>query len=250
MCRWLWLWRLGKQGEEGLPLLPCKRSSKAAGQLSRVAALQPRGPCDTLAQRAAQEPPCPASRTTAGDPPLPRPPAAPCQILFGAMFAYADAFYNGPVATFAHAVMSATLTQAGWPAGCRPGAGWLLGRACGERQCMGNVAGFVPQVCSSRALAGVGTRKRACLTAAVPALYIHYMPAACAGLVPGPRRDLECAHLVPVGPDLCHDCAAARGAWQGRAVPLLSRSLRLGLPPPCALHCGVHAACPLPCAWT
>ena len=35
------------------------------------------------------------------------------QILFGAMFAFADNFYNGPVATFAHAVMSATLTQVG-----------------------------------------------------------------------------------------------------------------------------------------
>lgn len=33
------------------------------------------------------------------------------QILFGAMFAFADSFYNGPVATVAHAIMSATLTQ-------------------------------------------------------------------------------------------------------------------------------------------
>lgn len=33
------------------------------------------------------------------------------QILFGAMFAYADNFYNGPVATVAHAIISATLTQ-------------------------------------------------------------------------------------------------------------------------------------------
>jgi hypothetical protein len=33
------------------------------------------------------------------------------QILFGAMFAFADATYNGPVATVAHALMSATLTQ-------------------------------------------------------------------------------------------------------------------------------------------
>lgn len=35
----------------------------------------------------------------------------------------------------------------------------------------------------------------------------------CAGLVPGARRDLERPHLVPVGPHLCHDCAAACGAW-------------------------------------
>lgn len=33
------------------------------------------------------------------------------QILFGAMFAFADWTYNGPVATVAHAIMSATLTQ-------------------------------------------------------------------------------------------------------------------------------------------
>lgn len=38
------------------------------------------------------------------------------QILFGAMFAFADNFYNGPVATVAHAIMSATLTQAWFPA--------------------------------------------------------------------------------------------------------------------------------------
>lgn len=33
------------------------------------------------------------------------------QIVFGAMFAFADNVYNGPVATVAHALMSATLTQ-------------------------------------------------------------------------------------------------------------------------------------------
>lgn len=55
----------------------------------------------------------------------------PMQILFGAMFAFADNFYNGPVATVAHAIMSATLTQVGagsWWAGL-----WLctcLGLSC------------------------------------------------------------------------------------------------------------------------
>jgi hypothetical protein len=32
-------------------------------------------------------------------------------VLFGAMFAFADNAYNGPLATVAHALMSATLTQ-------------------------------------------------------------------------------------------------------------------------------------------
>lgn len=38
------------------------------------------------------------------------------QLLFGAMFAFADNFYNGPVATAAHFLLSATLTQAWFPA--------------------------------------------------------------------------------------------------------------------------------------
>lgn len=38
------------------------------------------------------------------------------QILFGAMFAFADNAYNGPIATLAHGLMSATLTQAWFPA--------------------------------------------------------------------------------------------------------------------------------------
>ena len=38
------------------------------------------------------------------------------QLLFGAMFAFADNFYNGPLATVAHFLMSATLTQAWFPA--------------------------------------------------------------------------------------------------------------------------------------
>ena len=38
------------------------------------------------------------------------------QLLFGAMFAFADNFYNGPVATAAHFLMSATLSQAWFPA--------------------------------------------------------------------------------------------------------------------------------------
>lgn len=33
------------------------------------------------------------------------------QILFGAMFAFADNAYNGPIATAAHGLMSATLVQ-------------------------------------------------------------------------------------------------------------------------------------------
>lgn len=38
------------------------------------------------------------------------------QLLFGAMFAFADYTYNGPIATAAHALMSATLVQAWFPA--------------------------------------------------------------------------------------------------------------------------------------
>jgi peptidoglycan/LPS O-acetylase OafA/YrhL len=38
------------------------------------------------------------------------------QLAFGAMFAFADSAYNGPLATAAHFVMSATLTQAWFPA--------------------------------------------------------------------------------------------------------------------------------------
>lgn len=38
------------------------------------------------------------------------------QVLFGAMFAFADYTYNGPIATAAHFLMSATLTQAWFPA--------------------------------------------------------------------------------------------------------------------------------------
>jgi len=38
------------------------------------------------------------------------------QLLFGAMFVYADNKFNGPLATAAHAVMGATLTQAWFPA--------------------------------------------------------------------------------------------------------------------------------------
>jgi len=38
------------------------------------------------------------------------------QLLFAAMFAFADNAYNGPVATFVHFVMSATLSQAWFPA--------------------------------------------------------------------------------------------------------------------------------------
>ena len=34
------------------------------------------------------------------------------QLLFGAMFAYVDNMFNGPVATVAHAIMTLTLTQA------------------------------------------------------------------------------------------------------------------------------------------
>ena len=41
---------------------------------------------------------------------------AAVQVLFGAMFAFADNFYNGPVATVAHFFMTATLTQAWFPA--------------------------------------------------------------------------------------------------------------------------------------
>lgn len=36
------------------------------------------------------------------------------QLIFAPMFIYADNFYNGPVATAAHFLMSATLTQAWW----------------------------------------------------------------------------------------------------------------------------------------
>lgn len=38
------------------------------------------------------------------------------QLLFGAMFVYADNFYNGPVATAAHGVLSFVLAQAWFPA--------------------------------------------------------------------------------------------------------------------------------------
>eukprot|EP00878_Enallax_costatus_P017199 GHUV01018057.1.p1 GENE.GHUV01018057.1~~GHUV01018057.1.p1 ORF type:complete len:411 (+),score=79.68 GHUV01018057.1:184-1416(+) len=38
------------------------------------------------------------------------------QILFGAMFAFADNAYNGPIATAAHGIISCTLTQAWFPA--------------------------------------------------------------------------------------------------------------------------------------
>eukprot|EP00879_Flechtneria_rotunda_P014310 GHRR01014950.1.p1 GENE.GHRR01014950.1~~GHRR01014950.1.p1 ORF type:complete len:377 (+),score=89.48 GHRR01014950.1:54-1184(+) len=38
------------------------------------------------------------------------------QVLFGAMFAWVDNMFNGPIATAAHAIMSATLTQAWFPA--------------------------------------------------------------------------------------------------------------------------------------
>ncbi|KAL4443533.1 hypothetical protein ABPG75_011270 [Micractinium tetrahymenae] len=38
------------------------------------------------------------------------------QILFGAMFAFADNFYNGPVVTLAHGLMSTGLVQAWFPA--------------------------------------------------------------------------------------------------------------------------------------
>ena len=38
------------------------------------------------------------------------------QLLFGAMFVYADNFYNGPLATAAHFLMTASLTQAWFPA--------------------------------------------------------------------------------------------------------------------------------------
>lgn len=37
-------------------------------------------------------------------------------LLFGGMFVFADAAYNGPIATFFHGLMSATLTQAWFPA--------------------------------------------------------------------------------------------------------------------------------------
>jgi peptidoglycan/LPS O-acetylase OafA/YrhL len=36
------------------------------------------------------------------------------QILFGAMFAFADNFYNGPLATLTHGFMSCTLIQVGF----------------------------------------------------------------------------------------------------------------------------------------
>ncbi len=52
-----------------------------------------------------------ASNYLAQPPLCPLPTFLPVQILFGAMFAFADNFYNGPVATVAHAIMSATLTQ-------------------------------------------------------------------------------------------------------------------------------------------
>jgi peptidoglycan/LPS O-acetylase OafA/YrhL len=38
------------------------------------------------------------------------------QLLFGAMFVFADNFYNGPIATAFHALLGATLTQAWFPA--------------------------------------------------------------------------------------------------------------------------------------
>ena len=38
------------------------------------------------------------------------------QLLFGAMFVFADNFYNGPLATAAHFLMTATLSQAWFPA--------------------------------------------------------------------------------------------------------------------------------------
>lgn len=69
--------------------------------------------------------PPPAELTGASTPPLALPlclciPAR--QILFGAMFAFADNAYNGPVATAAHALMGATLTQVGGRAGALRGA--------------------------------------------------------------------------------------------------------------------------------
>ena len=58
------------------------------------------------------------------------------------MFAFADNFYNGPVATVAHAIMSATLTQVGTPNG------WWLGlwlHACLGLSC--TCVGRCPPLC-------------------------------------------------------------------------------------------------------
>ena len=114
--------------------------------------------------------PCPASRTTRSltPPPLTRPPAL-LQIVFGAMFAYADAFYNGPVATFAHAVMSATLTQAR-PAGRALGGDWgiPLGAAA-EVPCCG--------LWVWPAAAALPGQARPPHPAAVPALLMRARPA-------------------------------------------------------------------------
>lgn len=164
------------------------------------------------------------------------------QAIFAPMFAFADATYNGPWATAAHALMSAGLVQV------RAGAGVHVLAACVPRlppppQAQHPRARLPPMHAHAHAPAHLTSP---------PARRSPPPPRPPPGLVPGARRDLERAHLVPVGPGLCHAGRALRAARHlGDAPPrpqaAAGRAHGAPPPPPPAVTAAAAGA-PLPLA--